>query len=128
FKPSNQAGDPGKLAELAMSMDMAETPVPPLIRKGEPLASAYTYFAQFIGHDLTEDRTTSGDAGLIEPNETDNYRTPYLDLDTLYGDGPLSESHQHLYEKDGASFRLGEAKAAGETFDLPLDDKRQPQL
>jgi len=110
-----------------MSMKRDETRIPLSRRKGEPIGAGYTYFGQFIDHDLTEDRTAFRDAGSMEPSDTENHRTPCLDLDGLYGDGPLSEAHKHLYEGDRASFRLGEAKVEGETFDLPLDNDR-PQL
>ncbi len=86
-----------------------------------PLAAAYTYFGQFITHDLTFDGTAFRDAGQAEPEETINGRTPALDLDSIYGDGPGSANHGHLY--DGISFRIGAARTArGALFDVPLID------
>jgi hypothetical protein len=127
FRPAEHSGNPEKLTQLAMSMKRNETGIPLSNRKGEPMGAGYTYFGQFIDHDLTEDCTALRDAGYMEPNDTDNHRTPYLDLGGLYGDGPLSEAHKHLYEEDCASSRLGDAKIEGEAFDLPLDNN-WPQL
>ena len=49
------------------------------------IPAGYTYFGQFIDHDLTFDTTSS----LLEPKpeRPNNERTPRLDLDSLYGLG-----------------------------------------
>ncbi len=47
----------------------------------------YTYFSQFVGHDLTHDPTPL-DGPYLDPEQTLNHRTPYLDLDHVYGGGP----------------------------------------
>ena len=56
-------------------------------------AVAYTYFGQFIDHDLTRDETRLGEAGLKEPHETTNHAGARLELGHLYGDGPESNLH-----------------------------------
>ncbi len=56
------------------------------------------FFGQFIDHDITLDDSSSLTA-TNDPVGTENVRTPTLDLDCVYGDGP--ESHPYLY--DGAS-------------------------
>jgi hypothetical protein len=51
------------------------------------IPSAYTYFGQFIDHDLTFDPASS----LQKQNDPDalvDYRTPRFDLDNVYGRGP----------------------------------------
>ena len=48
----------------------------------------YTYFGQFIAHDLTKDPSSLDDAWQTEPQELENLRSPRLDLDSLYGGGP----------------------------------------
>jgi hypothetical protein len=85
---------------------------------------AYTYFGQFIDHDLTRDETPFPKAGLKEPKETRNYGGGRLDLSQVYGDGPGSRRDGRLYEEDGATFRLGEVRSpiTGVRFDLPLDN------
>ncbi|MEH2063952.1 MAG: peroxidase family protein [Nostoc sp.] len=65
--------------------------------------AGYTYFGQFIDHDLTFDNTSSlnpADAGEEDRFPT-NLRTPRFDLDSLYGDGP--DAQPFLYAADGAS-------------------------
>jgi hypothetical protein len=61
-----------------------------------PLPSGYTYFGQFVDHDITLDTTPLSDAEL-DPNRLHNFRTPRLDLDCLYGLGP--DAQPYLYEQ-----------------------------
>lgn len=56
------------------------------------------FFGQFIDHDITLDDSSSLTA-TNDPVGTENVRTPSLDLDCVYGDGP--GAHPYLY--DGAS-------------------------
>jgi heme peroxidase len=83
------------------------------------IPSAYTYFGQFIDHDLTFDPASS----LQRQNDLDalvDYRTPRFDLDSVYGRGP--DDQPYLYE-DGRSFLLGRqltgAAANAGARDLP---------
>ena len=68
--------------------------------------AGYTYLGQFIDHDLTFDNTSSlnpadaGDTGLLPSN----LRTPRLDLDSVYGDGP--DANPFMYAEDGASLLI----------------------
>ena len=79
----------------------------------------YTYFGQFLGHDLTYD-TTPLEGPYLEPGDTPNYRTPSLDLDHVYGGGP--EKSPHLYEGDegGETFKVGATTPTGYLRDLPM--------
>lgn len=121
-----------RLLELAQSMfpekvtaaavlpmvEMAEIAGPPA--EAMP-AAAYTYFGQFIIHDLTFDDTPFRAAGRHEPAETVNFTTPRLDLNSVYGDGPGSETHGHLY--NGDRFEIGTkalSPITGMPFDVPL--------
>src|SRR5438552_7304078 len=57
----------------------------------------YTYFSQFVGHNLTHD-TTPMDGPYLNPELTPNYRTPYLDLDHIYdskGGGEMRQRVKH---------------------------------
>jgi hypothetical protein len=67
------------------------------------LPAGYTYFGQFVDHDITFDPASS----LTRQNDPDaltNFRTSRFDLDSLYGGGP---GHQpYLYEEDGVRLRL----------------------
>ena len=58
------------------------------------VAAGMTFFGQFIDHDVTLDATSSI-GRRIDPRTIRNVRTPALDLDCVYGDGP--EATPHLY-------------------------------
>lgn len=61
--------------------------------------AGYTFFGQFIDHDITMD-VTSELGRVINPSLVRNVRTAALDLDCVYGFGP--EASPHLYStKDG---------------------------
>jgi len=61
------------------------------------IPAGYTYLGQFVDHDITLD-TTPLSQQKADPKATQNFRTPALDLDSLYGDGP--HIHPHLYDRD----------------------------
>lgn len=73
--------------------------------------AGYTYFGQFVDHDITLDVDSRiGFDLLSDKNDQDareltNYRTPNLELDSVYGDGPAVDSF--LYDKDGVKMILG---------------------
>ncbi len=70
------------------------------------IPAGYTYLGQFIDHDITFDPASS----LQKQNDVDglvDYRTPRLDLDSLYGRGP--EDQPYMYQPDGKKFKLGRA-------------------
>lgn len=59
------------------------------------LPAGYTYFGQFIDHDITFDPTSSLQR-MNDPNRLRNFRTPRLDLDCVYGAGPPDQPY--LYD------------------------------
>ena len=65
------------------------------------IPAAYTFFAQFVDHDITlEGRSTLAGSALPihEVERLPNFRSASLDLDSVYGFGP--EVSPHLYEPD----------------------------
>jgi hypothetical protein len=64
--------------------------------------AGYTYLGQFIDHDITLD-TTPLEEQEVDPLATTNFRSPSVDLDSLYGQGPVI--HPHLYQRDPATHR-----------------------
>lgn len=66
--------------------------------------AGYTYFGQFIDHDITFDPASLQEA-KNDPDADDDFRTPALDLDSLYGGGPADQPY--MFEPDGKSFILG---------------------
>ncbi len=96
--------------------------------RSSPIPAGYTYFGQFVDHDLTWDPTPLADANP-EVGRIINQRTPRLDLDHIYGDGPGSTKDGSLYESDGASLRLGAVRLKnGQPFDVLLDENQNPLL
>jgi hypothetical protein len=77
--------------------------------------SGFTYFGQFIDHDLTLD-TSPSPVSPVDPASLPNGRTLRLDLDSVYGGGPLASPQ--LYEADGKHFRTQADNGNGVT-DLP---------
>ncbi|WP_309380580.1 peroxidase family protein [Cerasicoccus frondis] len=66
-----------------------------------PLPSGYTFFAQFVDHDITLDTTTDLHGQPLSNkaiSKLPNLRTASLDLDCVYGFGP--EASPHLYDPD----------------------------
>lgn len=81
----------------------------------------YTYFSQFVGHDLTHDATPLG-GPYLAPEETPNHRTPYLDLDHVYGGGPEQSPELYCGEPGAELFKLGVTTPTGYPRDLPIED------
>jgi Animal haem peroxidase len=60
------------------------------------IPAGYTYLGQFIDHDITLDITPLG-AHENDPNAVIDFRTPRLDLDSVYGSGPTASPN--LYDR-----------------------------
>lgn len=86
------------------------------------IPAVYTYFGQFLDHDLTFDDRPDDLTTPTDPSSLENGRTPQLDLDSLYLAGP-SLSPQ-LYASDHIHLLVGDA-LTGSTDrgarDLPRD-------
>ena len=68
------------------------------------IASGYTYVGQFLDHDITFDPSSLNER-IRDRDALTNFRTPRLDLDSVYGRGP---DHQpYLYADDGIRMLLG---------------------
>jgi len=85
------------------------------------ISAGYTYFGQFIDHDITFDPASS----LQQQNDPEalvDFRTPRLDLDSLYGRGPAEQPYMYTAKK----FRLGrplfELTQGTKVRDLPRYD------
>jgi hypothetical protein len=98
--------------------DLAQTMLDPNADSGNNagVPSGFTYFGQFIDHDLTLD-TTPSPTEPVDPATLPNRRSFRLDLDSLYAGGP-GVSPQ-LY--DGDRFLVQEANLNG-VRDLPRDE------
>ena len=55
--------------------------------------AGYTFLGQFIDHDITLDTTSRLGRQITGDHQLINHRTPDLDLDNVYGDGPDRTPH-----------------------------------
>jgi hypothetical protein len=103
------------LAQLAKAMIKADEGAP--VTEAEPpdendrIPAGYTYFGQFVDHDITFDPTPLG-AQQVDRGALVDFRSPALDLDSVYGRGPADQPY--LYEKDGLRLRLGKVMDRGQ--------------
>lgn len=92
----------GKLAAKMINAFDAPKDAPDTEESGIP--ALFTYFGQFVDHDLTFDPQSSFQK-LKDPNAVEDFRTPAFDLDNVYGRGPGDQPY--LYDEDGKSFLMG---------------------
>ena len=100
----HQVADLEALA-LKMAADFDPAKDDPDPEENSGISAGYTYFGQFIDHDLTFDPASS----LQRENDPDalvDYRTPRFDLDSVYGRGPSDQPY--LYRDDGLHMLLGD--------------------
>ncbi|MEU6154582.1 heme peroxidase family protein [Actinosynnema sp. NPDC047251] len=105
----------------------ADVPQPDSTAPAMP--AGFTYLGQFVDHDLTMDRTESQLGGDVNLDDLVQGRSPALDLDSVYGRGPLDPIDRVFYAADQVKLKIGTTSAtpvpdAGtdvplEGFDLP---------
>ena len=83
------------------------------------IPAGYTLLGQFMVHDLTFDPTTIHQRQR-DPERLVNFRTPRLDLDSVYGGGP--DQSPYLYEKDDPHYFLIGRTDEGRA-DLPRNEE-----
>jgi len=70
------------------------------------MTAGMTFLGQFVDHDITLD-TTSSLEQQVDPEAIQNFRTPTLALDNIYGEGPSNNAH--LYDANDPVKLLVEA-------------------
>ncbi len=88
------------------------------------IPAGFTYLGQFVDHDITLDLTPLSLA-LADPQMVKNFRSPSLDLDSVYGAGP--GPHRFLFARepgaggtvDSPKLLIGTAQASVENSDRP---------
>jgi hypothetical protein len=58
-------------------------------------AAGWPFFGQYVAHDITADRSRL--RSHVDPSQLRNARSPQLNLESLYGDGPIG--HPYLFQK-----------------------------
>jgi len=119
FPPSSPAADIDRYCDALTALGCAMIDDGSRISDERPeilVDSGYTYFGQFISHDLTKDVSSVDEAWQKEPEELVNLQTPRLDLQVLYAGGP--ERSGEFYEEDKVRLKVGARRAHGRSFDI----------
>ncbi|MDP9004338.1 MAG: peroxidase, partial [Verrucomicrobiota bacterium] len=79
----------------------------------DTIPAGYTYFGQFVDHDLTHDTTRLEDSSP-DVASISNGRTPHLNLEHLYRGGPrvMAELYETGADPVSAKFRIDLTEAA----------------
>ena len=92
------------------------------------MTAGMTFLGQFVDHDITLD-TTSSLEQQVDPEAIQNFRTPTLALDNVYGQGPLNSAHLYdatdpvklLVEENPGS--PAQSRLGAQRFDLPRNSQ-----
>jgi hypothetical protein len=106
--PAEEKANLAKLAGLMVSDFDGPKDGPDAEESGIP--ALYTYFGQFIDHDLTFDPDGSFQKQK-DPSAQTDFRSPAFDLDNVYGRGPGDQPY--MYDTDGKSLLLGDPITQG---------------
>lgn len=123
FAPDNPAVraallELGKQGGLMDAMDATPTPKNP---DNTTIPAGFTFFGQFVDHDLTFDPTSILER-QNDPEALENFRTPALELDHVYGSGPRVS--RHLYDiNDPAKFLIEKLDGPTSQDDMPRNSQ-----
>lgn len=127
LRPADHTDD--ELTKLGIAMIAPKEPNPtpedanpPDDEENSGISAGYTYFGQFIDHDLTFDPSTLAQQ-KSDPDAIVDFRTPRFDLDNLYGRGPDEQPYLYDFDGDGIKMLLGKPLTGNDndpdTRDLP---------
>ena len=121
----------GRMFPALAPCDVGEKGIEALVRVMDGTASigenpripaGFTYLGQFIDHDITFDPNSQLDQ-LNDPAALVNFRSPRLDLDSVYGSGPADQPFLYNWTtspEPGVAFLISEVAERGAAFeDLP---------
>ena len=123
--PRDASYDLVKLGALAQGMVTAPDAVSdgPDPEENLYVPAGYTYFGQFVDHDLTLDTTsTLNPEDLKDPskplNDPTNVRSPRFDLDCVYGNGPGDQPYMYATADDATAGLFAGASMLIDAHDL----------
>lgn len=113
----NGHGDPGRFGRMFPQLNPLAVADDPLFdlavamkdknpgdgANNAKIPAGFTYLGQFVDHDITLDLTPL-DLQKSDPLATQNFRSPALDLDSLYGPGPVLAPF--MYQRDDKGRKL----------------------
>lgn len=105
---------PGKTSDEIADDDELREELEAAFRSEVP--AGYTYFGQFVDHDITFDPASSL-MRANDPNGLINFRTPRLDLDNVYGRGPSEQPY--LYDQGDPDMLATDGIEGTDLLDLP---------
>lgn len=114
--------DFGALAQLGAKGGPMDGGNPPNTNPDHPnqLPAGFTFLGQFVDHDITFDPTSSLER-QVDPEAVENFRTPLLELDSVYGSGPGASPH--LYTRANRDLLLVGKDTGGGDNDLPRNSE-----
>jgi hypothetical protein len=121
FRPTDRAFE-----ELGRAM---RDPDPENSNGDSDIPAGMTYLGQFIDHDITGDKT-NGFPDIEDVATIEQARSPSLDLDSLYGMGPVDqpELYDPAFPADRARFRIGLTSTIASPLTRPPDPPMAPTL
>lgn len=97
---NDPAANPALAAELIVDKALGKHN-----RDNPRLTAGMTFFGQFVDHDITFDPTSSLER-QSDPEAIQNFRTPLLELDSVYGAGPGASPHLYDQSAEGQGVKL----------------------
>ncbi len=119
----SRIGPSGLPLVKAARVKVAQAMTPSGPNRDGVVPAGFTYLGQFVDHDLTFDATTVQLGETINPADLLQGRSPSLDLDSMYGAGPLDAVSKRFYSDD-RHLRIGKTTRSGSDvarlgFDVP---------
>src|SRR5690242_17051257 len=112
------------LGRAGSVMDAETYPIEDTASDNPRIAAGFTFLGQFVAHDITADRSLLLHHARL--NELRNFRTPRLDLESMYSAGPGGSPY--LYDVDDADKFLIGINDKGEARDLPRNQQGRALL
>ncbi|QLE73474.1 hypothetical protein FGW37_19465 [Streptomyces rectiverticillatus] len=87
------------------------------------IPAGYTYFGQFLDHNITFQADATFDPGN-DPAKTTNYRSARIDLSNVYGLGPQTQSFEYYDNEEAAKFWIDPDRS----YDVPRNPQGVPVI